>query len=428
MNTVIYYPYITPRPDWLKVAALCWDKVYRLVPSNGWPDDSEATQELDQALGSLLRTVHIDEYADSIQDKFWTYIDAREKKLKEEVQWSPAASKERNAIFGMYESKFPGGEFVQELQDRNLARDETRILGEYQMAYWDADFGEEELEPEELLPRPGSAHEEYERLLEQARRKQDEAGDLRLKIKGSERTEASARAEALDRQAEVLTNKAEEIRKQNLVTYSYRDEENPVISLPKDVALHYLSLCASQAARDKRRDLVADGMKYTDAVFYDYSVRGEVGTAVLEAYLPENFSDLEPERIRGFRKEFSTQRRDYQAEVQSHVDKLANGSSEGELDSIKDDIVELAKQKVDNVQRTYRRTNQRMVLRTLEMSLTPPAIAAFVGSALGIGIFAPAGIAAAMSLFGAKLLIDYNEAKDKRAENPWSYVLDAAKL
>jgi hypothetical protein len=418
MNTVVYYPYITPRLEWLKLAALCWDKVYRLVPPYGWPDDPEALIELDQSLGSLLGTVDVAEYAGSIQDQFWTYIDAREEKFKE-VQWSPDTFKERDTIFNLYESKFPGGEFVKELHSRGLARVETEIK-EVQIAEWEVGYyqvAEEVYEPED--PLPGSAHEQYNRLQEEAWRIRSEAYGLGL---------ASARADALQRQANALENKAEEIRRQNLITYSFQDWDNPVISLPKDVALHYLSLCASQAAEDKRRDLVADGMKYTDAVFHDYAVRGEVGTAILRAYLPENFSDLEPERIKDFREEFSAQRTAYQSEIQSHVGRLAEITSEGELESKKADIVELAKQRVDDVQRTYRRANQRMVLKTLGMSLTPPALATFIGSALGIGIFAPAGIVAAVSLFGAGLLLDRDEAKAERDKSPWSYVLDAAKM
>jgi len=147
---------------------------------------------------------------------------------------------------------------------------------------------------------------------------------------------------------------------------------------------------------------------------HDYSVRGEVGTAVLQAYLPENFFSLEPERIAEFRTDFAAQRLEYQSAVQSIVDEAAEIASEGEMESVKSSIIELAKQRVDDVQKTYRRANQRMVLRTLGMSLSPPAIATFIGSALGIGIFAPAGIMAAVSLFGAGLLIDHNEAKSER--------------
>ena len=31
MNTVVYYPYVHPPAEWLRVAALCWDKVYELT-------------------------------------------------------------------------------------------------------------------------------------------------------------------------------------------------------------------------------------------------------------------------------------------------------------------------------------------------------------------------------------------------------------
>jgi hypothetical protein len=201
-----------------------------------------------------------------------------------------------------------------------------------------------------------------------------------------------------------------------------------IIELHEDAALHYLSLCASQAANDAKRDLVADGVNFMDAVFYDYAIAGEVGTTVLQAYLPEDFLSLEPARIAEFRQEFAVQRLEYQSAVQEIVADYTGVASEGELETVKGRIVDLAKQKVDDTQKTYQRANKRMALKAFGMTLTPPAIATFIGSALGIGIFAPAGIVAAASLFGAGLLIDHEEAKSERDNSPWSYVLDAAKL
>ena len=378
MNTVVYYPYINPRPDWLKLAALCWDKVYRLVPPNTYLSVPEEIEELDEALGEILWSVDVgvhgedDEiYEDEIQDQFWRWIDAREEKLKGE-SWSSERSQEEHALFSMFPSKFPGGEFVGKLQERGLAR-----------------VNYEPVEVPEGEPVGESA------VYEQ-----------------SESRRVGGRVSRRVRKW---------LHKKTFV-------EEPIVYLPKDVALHYLSLCASQEAKDGKRDLVADGEKFTDTVLHDYSVRGEVATTVLQAYLPKNFSNLEVKRIAEFRKEFAAQRLAYQSAVQSIVDEHAKVASEGELESVKRNIVELAKQKVDDTQRTYRRANQEMVVKAVTVSLTPPAIATAIGSALGIGIFGPAGIVAALSILGAKLLLDRDKANTERAKSPWSYVLDSARL
>jgi hypothetical protein len=250
-------------------------------------------------------------------------------------------------------------------------------------------------------------------------------------LRKARKRRAETRAKLLMEKSTALEKKAEEIRQQHLRTVrSFGDPT--IIYLPKDIALHYLSLCASQAATDKKgnqkRDLVADGGRFTEAVFHDYSVSGEVATTVLQAYLPKNLADLEFERIAEFREEFAAQRLAYQIEIQSMVEKATKVASEGELEALKDSIVELAKQNVDDTRSTYRRAHQEMVIKAVGVSLTPPAIATAIGSALGIGIFGPAGIVAALSILGAKLLLDRDKANTERAKSPWSYVLDSARL
>lgn len=55
MISVIYYPYLSPEPEWLRRAALCWDEVYRLRPHDA-PDDPEEIVILNEALGGLLKS------------------------------------------------------------------------------------------------------------------------------------------------------------------------------------------------------------------------------------------------------------------------------------------------------------------------------------------------------------------------------------
>jgi hypothetical protein len=58
------------------------------------------------------------------------------------------------------------------------------------------------------------------------------------------------------------------------------------------------------------------------------------------------------------------------------------------------------------------------------MSVAPPAVAASIASALGIGILAPAGVVAALALVGAARLLEVEKAKAEKAKSAWSYVLD----
>ncbi len=69
-----------------------------------------------------------------------------------------------------------------------------------------------------------------------------------------------------------------------------------------------------------------------------------------------------------------------------------------------------------------------MVINTLGLTLTPPALAASIASILKIGIFAPAGIAAGLTLFGVKALLDRDKANAEKSKSPWSYVLDVSKM
>jgi hypothetical protein len=411
MNTVIYYPYISPRPEWLKLAALSWNKVYRLVPSYGSPDDSDVVRELDEALGGILEPVYVAQEADQeVQEQFWRWVDARKERL-EISRWSPDESREREVITGLGIGKFAGGEggeLLKELQRQGLARVEEKQVAK-QIPTWVEEarakypmlqmtVTEESLVDE---PEPGSDHEKYLKLLETAHNTTD------------------------SKRADALRKEAKDIRQRNLVTVT---EQGPVIYLPVDIASHYLSLCAARAAENGRRDLVADGAKFTDAVFHDYSVRSEVSTAILEAYLPKDLSNLRPERIAEFRSEFSARRLEYQTTVQEMVDKYEKTSSEGELEDLKKQMVILATEQVERTKKTYRRAKQDMVIKTIGISLTPPATIAFVASALSIGILGPVGIATALSLFGAGLLLEWDKARSERAKSPWSYVLDARSL
>jgi hypothetical protein len=177
------------------------------------------------------------------------------------------------------------------------------------------------------------------------------------------------------------------------------------------------------------RDLVAADEDFTDIVFHDErTLRGSVATALLQAYLPADLDRIEQERFAEFRLKFAAQRLRYDKEIQSIVREFTEVSSEGQLGILKKRIIELAKQRVEDTKAQYKLANLKTVVKALGLSVTPPALAHSIASAIGVGIFEPAGIAAGLSLFAAELLLARDEARLTKARSPWSYVLDAAKL
>jgi len=96
LNTVVYYPHIFPSPDWLKLAAICWNKVYRLVPAN-WSydpvDDPKGVNKLDQELGGILLPINAQEIAlveaqnnpdEGINKCFINWVEANQERLLQE--------------------------------------------------------------------------------------------------------------------------------------------------------------------------------------------------------------------------------------------------------------------------------------------------------------------------------------------------------
>lgn len=440
MNTVVYYPHIYPPPEWLRVAALCWDKVYRLTPP-AWNDDPGNIKDLNNALGGILVDLDLKKTAEDqeVQRQFEQWIVARGEKLKTGAQRTVAgslsqaleqagptivsgklansseASVEDKAVGDIftpiYHGKWTEGGFIDRLlKKHDLIWEENNVI-EARIPDWEKETYLENKIPMERParatppPKPGSAHEKYQELLEETWKKK-RAGDSRGEKE--------------------FYQKAEQLRQKHLITVR---ETQRVMHLPDDVALYYLSLCASKAALGGERDLVAGGERFTDVVFHDFkTIQGEVAAAVLQAYLPENFLTMEPERLKDFRAEFGTQRFKYEQAVQALVNEFAEVASEGQLDVLKKNVIEIAKERTEAIKRTYTNANVGIATSTLGITLTPPALVSFIASLLGVGIFAPAGIAAALSLFAARSFLDWEKARLEKTKSPWSYVLDVAKL
>lgn len=223
-----------------------------------------------------------------------------------------------------------------------------------------------------------------------------------------------------------LITQAVEIRKNNRIT---APDYGRQIFIPPDVAYHYVSLLATKFATDLNCDIIADGETYCKTVLGDVrKLRGEVMTSVLQAYLPKDFYTMDISQIGEFREEFQTKRLRYEKEVQSLVKEFSDIASEGQLDKIKKTITDIAIERVEETRKIYQRAKVEIVAKTFGLSITPSALVASISSALGIGLFAPVGITAALASIGIIKWLEYKKAKTDKLKSPWSYVLDSAQL
>jgi hypothetical protein len=209
--------------------------------------------------------------------------------------------------------------------------------------------------------------------------------------------------------------------------FIYSDMGDRVVHLPKDLGFHYLSLAAEKAAQSGNRDLAADSSEFTDVLFHDArSAQAAVAVTTLEAHLPADFDRVDIAQLAEVRAELAAGRLRYQAAIGALVNELGAVASEGELARVQAAIVEIASEKVHETKAAYDRAKVKTAIEGVGVTLTPPAIATTIASALGIGIFAPAGVAIALSLFGTGAYLKWQEARAAKAASPWSYVLDIA--
>jgi hypothetical protein len=110
------------------------------------------------------------------------------------------------------------------------------------------------------------------------------------------------------------------------------------------------------------------------------------------------------------------------------VKEFSDIASEGQLDKIKKTITDIAIERVEETRKIYQRAKVEIVAKTFGLSITPPALVASISSALGIGLFAPVGITAALASIGIIKWLEYQKAKTDKLKSPWSYVLDSAQL
>lgn len=197
----------------------------------------------------------------------------------------------------------------------------------------------------------------------------------------------------------------------------------------RGITAYLTGLYAYTAAQRGSMDLITLEEGYTDIIFHqERALVSQVTTAVLEAYIPEKLFSMDPRQIAEFREEFAVKRLKYEAAIQSLIKEFKDVASEGQLLQLKERIIDIAKERVDETRQTYQRAKLEMIAKTFGVALTPPAFVTTLASALGIGIFAPAGIAAAISILLATKLIEWDKAKIDKEKNSWSYLLDVAKI
>lgn len=190
--------------------------------------------------------------------------------------------------------------------------------------------------------------------------------------------------------------------------------------LPKVVAVHYLSAIASLIGERQKTDLFAEEKESAQtAVAAQGDVIGRVATATLEAYLP---SDLTIEKIVELRQVTEQQRLQYQGAIASIVDEVQKVSSIGELEKVARRAEDLAKLRIEETQKRYQQAKLGSVVKLLGVSLAPPGVAAYVASVLGVGVFMPAAVGAALCLAGAELLSSRDKAKVERDNTKWSLI------
>jgi len=86
--------------------------------------------------------------------------------------------------------------------------------------------------------------------------------------------------------------------------------------------------------------------------------------------------------------------------------------------------LDLATSRVEEARKAYARSRVDSVLKIFGFAVAPPALLAGLASILTIGMFAPAAIGAAVSLFMAQRLSDLDKARADLRKEQFSSVLE----
>jgi hypothetical protein len=362
MLNVLCYPEIVPDPNWLKLAGLYWDRVYRISSAHYGRDEPEI-EELNAALGGVLNSISVDRvWSQEVEASFHEWLDEHEANLSStyDPDW-----------FTIFPDKVPSNSILTRLEASGLCRVGRQVIAQ-------------QLDGRGM---PLDAHY-WEHLSSFARHPNRDRCPICSEPKGF----------TVPWQLEMQTR----------------------------VACEYFSRIALAAAEELGADLFANNQEFArSALAHKRDVGCEVAIGVLQAYMPANLDVLNPLAIREFRYLSGKARLRFQKEIASLISEFSSLTSERELKAFTTRLVELGIERVSDSNRAYKQAKLDMVLKSFGVALTPPALVGSLASMLHVGIFVPAAIAATVALFGAQMLLNLDRARMERDKNAWSYVLKA---
>lgn len=401
MNRIIYYPYTYPTIEWLKLAALYW-KIVNTLTSKDSPEMPLDLRRTSEQLGDILKPIDVGDVTnEDVGKEFLSWIDD-----EKDPSWKASQSDRLIRFTPTLRRKMPYSEIVRELARRGLLIERTH-RSTVKVPIWWHRYGQLEpaRNPSTFARDPWMDDPDYKEL----ERIQDEAADAPTPAEydnGIKKAEQFYRAHLV----EVPTEE----------TFLYVDQQ--MIS-------HYWAICASHYATEQGIDLIADGSNYTRSIFNKAkALESEIALDTIEAYVPKNIEEIDTGKIVDFRNEHEIARVKFQKAIHDLTRDFSQTFSEKEFAYNKKILLEMAKERVEETTKTYRRAKIEICLKAFEFGFAPPAILTFIASALGIGIFAPAAIAASVGLFGVKVFLEHNKVKQTVKDSPWSYVLDSSKL
>ncbi|HUL31141.1 MAG TPA: hypothetical protein VLZ03_11875 [Thermodesulfobacteriota bacterium] len=404
MNRIIYYPYTYPTVEWLKLAALYWKTVNTLTSKDS-PEMPLELRKTSEQLGNILKPIDVGEViSKEVEKEFLSWIDDEKDPSLKAIQRD--CSIRFTPTLG---GKIPNSEIVSELAGRGLLI-EKAYRSTVEVPIWLHRYGllDEPRNPSSFARDPWRDDPDYKEL----GRMEEEANN------------ASTEAEY-----EIGMKKAEEFYRAHLVELVEVPIEKTFLYVDQQVILHYWAICASHYATEQGIDLIADGSNYTRSLFKKAKfLETEIALETIEAYMPKNIEDIDTEKIIDFRNEHEIARVKFQKAIHDLTKDFSQTFSEKEFVYNQKILLDMAKERVEETKKTYRRAKIEICLKAFEFGFAPPAILTFIASALGIGIFAPAGIAASVGLFGTKVFLEHNKVKQTVKDSPWSYVLESSKL
>jgi|GEM_PF-2432852 len=401
MNGVLAYPHFFPPHDWLKLAMLCWDKIYTLREVDA--DRPDYIKQFEDKIPDMLDRIEVAEFSadQTVKEQFEQWVAANGRNQASSM--IPFASAQSqwvmiDGLFGINDWAW----FKEVLMKNGLLlerNEESRRIPRWE-------FEPRLLYPEspcERDPHIETRFQFYEAIA---------SGDRRFAKKLLKKGFPSDIRSKLERLLQPTG-------------CSPNDFARDVIFLPPEVPFHFLALCAAKAAGARALDLATDSNVYVKTCHYDRrQIAADVGLQLIQAFIPKNHCALEFNQLADLRAEFSTRRLQYQQEVQSLCDEFVKLFSEEALQTAAKRIEELAKARVEESRQIYQSAKTEAILKTFGVAIAPPTVMTTVASMLGIGLFTPAAIAAGIATAISLKLLESKKIETNKAKTAWSYILD----